>query len=141
MTSGVVFFWISAILFAGLQFLPSRTRWSRIVPSFHFFAPTPLSWDVIIVSTYSDGSRCGLCYSDPPVRALAWNPERRIGKAMVDISRNLLCAGDKSGVLDGIVCFFSQNGDAPVCVDVLLRTMADGEATYQHVYRESLSDK
>jgi hypothetical protein len=69
-------------------------RHTHFLPSFRLFAPKPLSWDVVIffrASPPTQGSDWHVFgVFDPPLRAIIWHPERRVGKAMVDLCRQFL---------------------------------------------------
>ena len=85
------------MIFASGQFywLGARMRkFQRFIPTFRFFGPRPLAWDVVLAyrglvtnSVPSDWH----AYGAVRYRGLSpvWSPERRVGKALTDHYRRL----------------------------------------------------
>lgn len=83
------------ILLTALQFIkPSRLGiWAAWLPQFRFFGPKPLAYDPVGyfrgIGAENYGEWHELQFTNLPRLSFLWHPERRIGKAAVDLYRQV----------------------------------------------------
>ncbi|TBE99681.1 hypothetical protein [Rhizobium ruizarguesonis] len=90
-------FVFTCIIFAAGQFywIGARLKqFQRFIPTFRFFGPRPLAWDVVLAYrglVTGGGSSDWHAYGASRYHwfSPAWSPERRIGKALTDHYRRL----------------------------------------------------
>jgi hypothetical protein len=83
------------VCLTALQFIPPTRlgAWAPWLPQFRFFGPKPLSYDPVCffrgIGAEKGGEWHELQFANAPRLSFLWHPERRIGKAAVDLYRQI----------------------------------------------------
>lgn len=78
-----------------LQFIPPTRlgAWAPWLPQFRFFGPKPLAYDPVGffrgIGVEKGGEWHELQFTNAPRFSFLWHPERRIGKAAIDLYRQI----------------------------------------------------